>query len=122
MEKCRRSRWRATSSSSPGSQIGIRPARRASILASSMSMHQTSLPSSAKPAAVTRPTYPVPITPMGSLLALLMPGGPAYCLSRRREEAISIIWASPIWCVSVFETQYTPRLVFHATRRSARPS
>src|SRR5438067_6136684 len=31
-----------------------------------MSTHQTSLPNSAKPAAVTRPTYPVPITAMGS--------------------------------------------------------
>src|SRR5437764_14370876 len=31
-----------------------------------MSTHQTSLPSSAKPAAVTRPTYPVPMTAMGS--------------------------------------------------------
>src|SRR6188472_4825807 len=36
-----------------------------------MSMHQTSLPSSAKPAAVTRPTYPVPITPIGSRCVLM---------------------------------------------------
>jgi hypothetical protein len=39
-----------------GRQIGTRPASRPAILASSMSMHQTSLPTSAKPAAVTRPT------------------------------------------------------------------
>src|SRR4051794_11451249 len=45
----------------------MRPWRRPSILSSSMSTHQTSLPNSAKPAAVTRPTYPVPMTPIGSL-------------------------------------------------------
>src|SRR4051794_26877065 len=33
-----------------------------------MSMQKTSWPSSANPAAVTRPTYPVPITPIGSRL------------------------------------------------------
>ncbi|MEA2293732.1 MAG: UDPglucose 6-dehydrogenase, partial [Solirubrobacteraceae bacterium] len=58
----------ATSPSSSGSQIGMRPCLRASIFSASMSMHQTSLPSSAKPAAVTKPTYPVPMTAIGSLI------------------------------------------------------
>src|SRR3954469_14891850 len=80
-----RSRWRATSSLSPGSQIGMRPSRNPVTFASSMSMHQTSLPSSANPAAVTRPTYPVPITAIGSRCAL-MTGDPAYLLLQARQR------------------------------------
>src|SRR2546421_10910839 len=52
--------------------MGISPARRRSILSASMSTQNTSLPSSAKPAAVTRPTYPVPMTAMGSRWVLML--------------------------------------------------
>ena len=63
----------ATRSARPGSQIGMRPSCRPPTFAASMSMHHTSLPISAKPAAVTRPTYPVPMTPIGSR-SLMRPG------------------------------------------------
>src|SRR5438309_8673730 len=42
--------------------MGISPRLSASILRSSMSQQMTSLPKSASPAPVTRPTYPVPMT------------------------------------------------------------
>ena len=48
----------------PGSWIGTSPRLRASTFAASMSMAITRWPSSAKQAAVTRPTQPTPITPM----------------------------------------------------------
>src|SRR3989442_12955218 len=44
--------------------MGIRPPRRDSILARSLSTQTTSLPRSAKTAPVTSPTYPVPTTQM----------------------------------------------------------
>jgi len=66
VEKCRRSRLRAIDCSSPGSQIGTSPRCNRATLSASTSTHQTSDPSSAKPAAVTRPAYPVPITAIGS--------------------------------------------------------
>ena len=47
---------RATSSSSPGSKIGISPASSLPIFASSLSTQVTRLPNSAKHAPVTRPT------------------------------------------------------------------
>src|SRR5712691_7916176 len=50
------------------------PDWRRLIFAASMSTQKTSFPSSANPAAVTRPTYPVPITPIGSRAALMSRG------------------------------------------------
>src|SRR5215207_9383009 len=65
--KFRRSAFLATSSGSPGSWIGTSPPERASTLSARMSRAHTSWPSSAKQAAVTRPTQPTPMTPIGSL-------------------------------------------------------
>ena len=76
-----------------------------------MSMHQTSLPSSAKPAAVTRPTYPVPMTPMGSLSVCWLISEPnrlaasRYCLSLVSEPAMASICRVLSDCDSVLETQ-----------------
>src|SRR4051794_30949512 len=53
-------------SSRPGSKIGTSPRRRASTFSGTTSRTYTSWPSSAKQAAVTRPTHPAPITPIGS--------------------------------------------------------
>ena len=64
--KWRRSAFFATSSASPGSWIGTSPRSSDSIFSGTMSRAQTSCPSSAKQAAVTRPTQPTPITPIGS--------------------------------------------------------
>ncbi len=60
--KCSRPSFtlRDTRSSSPGSYMGIVPLMRLSILRLSMSTHVTSMPTSAKQAPDTRPTYPVP--------------------------------------------------------------
>src|SRR5688572_8145589 len=46
--------------------MGICPLRSASIFLTSTSTQITSLPKSASPAPVTRPTYPVPITAMST--------------------------------------------------------
>ena len=98
----------------PGSQIGIRPRLRPSIFASSMSMQWTSDPSSAKPAAVTRPTYPVPMTPIGSLAFVLIGritlasegrAKPYFWPSRRSDAAMPSIWFLPSDWVSVLEIQ-----------------
>jgi hypothetical protein len=51
-----RSRFFSSSSSRPGSKIGTSPAFRRSIFAGTTSRTATSLPSSARQAAVTRPT------------------------------------------------------------------
>ena len=60
--KCRRpaSTLRFTSSSSPGSYMGISPRSSESILAWSISTQVTLMPISAKHAPETSPTYPVP--------------------------------------------------------------
>ncbi len=49
-------------SSSPGSWIGASPRSTMATLSGSMSTHVTSCPMAASPAALTSPTYPVPIT------------------------------------------------------------
>ena len=56
VEKRRRSRTASTSSGSPGSKIGMSPASRRATFSASTSTQWTSDPSSANPAAVTRPT------------------------------------------------------------------
>ena len=65
--KCRRSAFFVTSSDRPGSWIGTSPRASDSTFSCTMSRAQTSWPSSAKQAAVTRPTQPTPMTPIGSL-------------------------------------------------------
>src|SRR5215204_2200657 len=65
--KCSRSAFSATSSGSPGSCIGTSPRASDATLSGTMSRAQTSWPNSAKQAAVTRPTQPTPMTPIGSL-------------------------------------------------------
>ena len=67
--KVSRSALRASSSSSPGSWIVVSPRASASTFSATMSRAKTGWPSSAKQAAVTRPTQPTPITPIGSFLA-----------------------------------------------------
>ena len=64
--KCSRSAFFATSSGRPGSWIGTSPRASDSTFSATMSRAQTSWPSSAKQAAVTRPTQPTPMTPIGS--------------------------------------------------------
>src|SRR4051794_36899280 len=64
--KCSRSAFLATSSDRSGSWIGTSPRASDSTFACTMSRAKTSWPSSAKQAAVTRPTQPTPMTPMGS--------------------------------------------------------
>ncbi len=64
--KCRRDAFLATSSDRPGSWIGTSPRASDATFSGRMSRAQTSWPSSAKQAAVTRPTQPTPMTPMGS--------------------------------------------------------
>src|SRR5215212_8905788 len=54
--KCSRAAFSATSSGSPGSWIGTSPRLSDSTFAGTMSRAQISWPSSAKQAAVTRPT------------------------------------------------------------------
>ena len=56
----RRSRLRSTSSASPGSWNGIRPACSASIRSAETSRITTSWPSSARQAPLTSPAYPAP--------------------------------------------------------------
>ena len=67
--KVSRSALRLSSSSRPGSWIVISPRESASTFSGRMSRAITRWPTSAKQAAVTRPTQPTPITPIGSLLA-----------------------------------------------------
>ena len=67
--KWRRSAFFVTSSGRPGSWIGTSPRESDSTFSGTMSRAQTSWPSSAKQAAVTRPTQPTPMTPIGSLSA-----------------------------------------------------
>src|SRR6266508_1941061 len=55
--------------------MGIRPVRKDSILARSLSTQTTSLPRSAKTAPVTSPTYPVPTTQIFKAQALQAPSG-----------------------------------------------
>src|SRR6185503_6863061 len=64
VEKRRRpaASFRCTTDSRPGSKIGILPWFRSPILLSSTSRQNTELPTSARQAPVTRPTYPVPTT------------------------------------------------------------
>src|ERR671914_2081690 len=69
--KCSRSAFFATSSGRPGSWIGTSPRESDSTFSGTMSRAQTSWPSSAKQAAVTRPTQPTPMTPIGSFSALM---------------------------------------------------
>src|SRR5437764_9860229 len=64
--KWSRSRFRSSRSARPGSKIGTSPRRRDSTFSRTMSRQCTSCPSSAKHAAVTSPTQPAPITPIGS--------------------------------------------------------
>ena len=54
----------ATTSSRPGSKIGMPPAFRVSTLPASLSMQITSWPNSDRQAPETSPTYPVPIMAM----------------------------------------------------------
>src|SRR5829696_8887129 len=65
--KWSRSAFFLTSSGSPGSWIGSSPRERDATFSGTMSRAHTSCPSSAKHAAVTRPTQPAPTTPIGSL-------------------------------------------------------
>ena len=65
-----RSRFLLTSSGRPGSWIGTSPRAERVHLLRRMSRATTWWPSSAKQAAVTRPTQPTPITPIGSLSAI----------------------------------------------------
>src|SRR4051794_40811039 len=64
--KWSRSEFLIRSSDRPGSKIGTSPRASDSIFSCTMSRTWTSWPSSAKQAAVTSPTQPAPITPMGS--------------------------------------------------------
>src|SRR5919197_2594343 len=75
----RRSRFRSMSSSRPGSKIGRRPARSASIFSGTMSRTVTTCPSSAKHAPVTSPTYPAPKT------AIRAPAMSATLLTERSQ-------------------------------------
>src|ERR1700733_12003526 len=104
------------------------PRSSRAILSASMSTHQTSLPSSANPAAVTNPTYPVPITAIGSLDVPIgregsEPQGPRPLPRKRRgdryrvnDAAIATICRFEMVSVRVFEIQYTPLGVCQATR------
>ena len=104
--KCRRSAFLATSSGRPGSWMGISPRDSDSTLAATMSRAHTSWPSSAKQAAVTRPTQPTPITPIGSRSALMGPGTLLEAQQQRRvERAIASICFSVSVCSSVLEIQ-----------------
>ena len=95
----------AASSSIPGSWIGTSPPLRASTLAASMSIAITSWPSSAKQLAVTRPTQPTPITPIGRCSLIHAPMIAAARRSRAQPVYLRIDWAIPsIWPgVSTFE-------------------
>ena len=64
--KVSRSLFFLISSASPGSWIGTSPALSASTFSGTISRTTTLWPSSAKQAAVTRPTQPAPTTPIGS--------------------------------------------------------
>ena len=68
-----------------------------------MSRAHTSWPSSAKQAAVTRPTQPTPITPIGSFSAIAAEEASHY--SPRTERAMAIICLSLSVSSSVLEIQ-----------------
>src|SRR4029450_6775198 len=85
--KCRRWEFLATSSDRPGSKIGTLPLRKSAIRCSSISRHQTSWPSSAKQAALTSPTQPTPMTPIGGGPPVLMRS--AYRRERRGLERLA---------------------------------
>src|SRR5262245_17108908 len=69
--------FRATSSSSPGSKMGISPVFSLSMRSLSLSIQVTFQPKSAKHAADTRPTYPAPI------MQIFMTKFPTLPLKRR---------------------------------------
>ena len=127
VSKCRRSELRGDQLRQAG-LVDRDVARCAgvSIFAASMSRHQTSWPSSAKQAAVTRPTQPTPITPIGGLSVMphiigRMSRRPDY---RRPGRASARRPASPsrraFWS-RVLEIQYAPRSVFQPTSRRRSP-
>ncbi len=118
-----RSRLRSTSSASPGSWIGSgAPERNDSIFSASMSTATTRWPTSAKQAAVTRPTQPTPMTPIvGFSLAFTVPGS-YFSSSSRIEVAIESIWPSSSDCSSVLLTQYAALPVFQPTSLRRSPS
>src|SRR3954453_20060119 len=64
--KVSREEFFSISADSPGSKIGTSPRASDSTFSRTMSRTYTSWPSSAKQAAVTRPTQPAPMTPIGS--------------------------------------------------------
>ena len=68
--KWSRAAFFATSSGRPGSWIGTSPRVSESTFSATMSRAHTSWPSSARQAAVTRPTQPTPMTPIGSRSAM----------------------------------------------------
>ena len=68
-----------------------------------MSRAQTSWPSSAKQAAVTRPTQPTPMTPIGSLSSAIAAEELGY--RARAERAMAIICFSSSVSSSVLEIQ-----------------
>ena len=105
----------------PARRSARRPCAKRSILAASMSRHHTWWPSSAKQAAVTRPTQPTPITPMGGFSGMpcrlsAAASGNLIHLTRDIQRATpSISFAETVWS-SVFETQYDALV-----RSSSRP-
>src|SRR3954471_22798987 len=66
-----RSRLRSISSGRPGSWIGTSPRSSDSTFSGTISRTTTRCPSSAKQAAVTRPTQPAPTTPIGCFSLML---------------------------------------------------
>ena len=69
-----------------------------------MSTATTGWPSSAKQAAVTRPTQPTPMTPIVGFSLAFTPGS-YFSSSSRIEVAIESIWPSSSDCSSVLLTQ-----------------
>ena len=107
--KVRRSALRASSSSSPGSWIVVSPRESASTFSGRMSRATTGWPSSAKQAAVTRPTQPTPITPIGSLSAChccaLLFFGFWFGMITCAERAMPTIWSLVSTRSRLFATQ-----------------
>ena len=119
--KWSRSAFFATSSGRARAR-GSAPRRgaSASTFSGTMSRAQTSWPSSAKQAAVTRPTQPTPMTPIGSLS--MRAGRLSAQQQRLAERAMAIICRLVSVWSSVFEIQYAALGVRQPTSRRRSPA
>ena len=107
--KVRRSALRLTRSARPGSWIVTSPRESESTFSWRMSRATTGWPSSAKQAAVTRPTQPTPITPTGSRNSLILYSFFFLILVlgmiTSADRAIPTIWSLVKVCSRSLETQ-----------------